>query len=171
MPSLAASTRNTLGRGLLTLFSAGLDPATGTAPQTYGQMQGEPPKKSNFWLYLLGGCGCSVVLVIACCGGFTYFGYTKGMEFLATALRQEVADNPAVKDNLGEISSLKANVIESAKEKQDRGGINNWLVFDAVGTKGSGKFITETPAGGGQGGKPFSHIELRMSDGKTIDVK
>ena len=170
MPQIAPSIRTATARDLLTLFSAGFQPATGPAPQTYGQMQAEPPRKSNFWVWLLGGCGCSAILLVACCGGFTWFGYTKGQEMLGEVLKQEVADNVDVKENLGDITSIKANFMESATEKQKRGGTNNWLVFDAEGTKGSGKFITETPPGGA-GGKPFSHIELRTSDGKTIDIK
>jgi hypothetical protein len=129
-----------------------------------------PPQKSRGWVWLLGGCGCSVVLLLLCCGGLGYWGYTKGEAGLTTLVRQEVEDNDDVKEHLGEITSLKTDFIESASEKQTRGGSSSWLVFHAVGTKGSGDFITEmsgTPKNGGT----FTSIELRLKDGKKIQIK
>jgi hypothetical protein len=141
------------------------------APAGYGQGPfAPPPQKSRFWTWLLGGCGCSAVLLLLCCGGFAYWGYTVGQQGLATLIRQEVADNAEVKEHLGEINSLSTDFIESAQEKQNRGGNSNWLVFHAEGTKGKGKFIGEL-SGQPKAGGTFTSIELRLPDGKTIPIK
>src|SRR5262245_46225841 len=130
MPSIAASTRTTLGRGLLTLFSAGFDPSGGgAAPGTYGQMPAAPPpQKSKFWLYLLGGCGCGVILLVACCGGLPFAGLYFSNKVVAQALRQEVEGNAQVQEHLGEIQSLNMNIMETGAEKSKRGGTANWVV-------------------------------------------
>ena len=129
-----------------------------------------PPPKSRFWMWLLGGCGCSVVLALLCCGGFAYWGYSVGEKGLTTLVRQEIADNAEVKQHLGEINSLTTDFIESAQEKQSRGGTSNWLVFHAEGTKVKGKFIGELAGQPKQGGT-FTTLELRLPDGKTIPIK
>lgn len=92
------------------------------------------------------------------------------MGALGDLVKKEVADNADVKDNLGEITSITMNIMETGSEQKARGGGNNVMVFDAEGTEGDGKFIVET-AGGGEGGSPFSKIELRLEDGKTIQIK
>ncbi len=84
-------------------------------------------------------------------------------------LREEVADNADVKENLGEIESLTADFMASSQEQKTRGG-GNWLVMDAEGSKGNGTFIVETVPGG-QGNNAFKHIELRTEEGKTFQIK
>jgi len=121
-------------------------------------------------VWLLGGCGCSAVLLVLCCGGLTYFGVAKGLGAAGELLKKEVADNADVKENLGEINSISMNLMQTAEEKQKRNDNSNWIVFDASGTEGDGKFIAEMPPGG-QGGSPFGKIELRTEDGKTIQIK
>jgi hypothetical protein len=155
------------------MFSAGFgnDPASAPNPFSTTPVFPPPPSKpSRWWLWLLGGLGCGGLLLILCCGVFGYFGVRASTEILAQALRQEVANNDAVKEHLGEISSLQTNLAESGQEKRTRGGASNWIVLDAVGTKGNGKFIVEaspTP----QQGNLFSKIELKLSDGQTVPIK
>jgi hypothetical protein len=119
---------------------------------------------------LLGGCGCSAVLLVLCCGGLAYFGVTKGLGAAGELLKKEVADNADVKEQLGEITSISMNIMETGQEKQKRNDTSNWIVFDAEGTEGSGKFIAEMPPGGSNG-SPFGKIELRTEEGKTFQIK
>src|SRR5690349_3112555 len=96
MPLTASSTCTTLGRELLTLFSAGFPPSGG-APGTYTEVPvAPPPKKSNFWLWLLGGVGCAVLLCVGCCGGMPFFGLYFGNKVIAEALKREVQGDPQV---------------------------------------------------------------------------
>jgi len=133
-----------------------------------------PPKKSSWWMWLLGGCGCSVVLLVLCCGGVSYWGATKGGQFLGKvlqeALQEEIAGNADVEEHLGEINSLTVNFVESGQEKSARGSSENVLVMDAVGTKGNGKFIVESPVTPKEGSK-FSKIDLKLPDGTIKNIK
>lgn len=170
IPHFAAQPAALSSHDLLTFFSSGFASGGPTAPGGYAEVTPPPPQKSNIWLWILGGCGCSVVLLLVCCGGFSWWGFSTGTQFLANTLRQEIAGNADVEENLGEVNSLTTNFTESAREKQARGGTTNWLVFDAVGTKSSGKFIVEqSPVP--QQGNFFSKIELRLPDGKTVQIK
>jgi len=129
-----------------------------------------PPRKSNWWVWLLGGCGCSAVLLVLCCGGLTYFGVSKGLGAAGEQLKKQVADNADVKEQLGEIESISMNLMETGQEKQKHNDNSNWLVFDAKGSEGDGKFIAEMPPGGSNG-SPFGKIELRTEEGKTFQIK
>jgi hypothetical protein len=149
-----------------TPLGGGPAPAGAFAQQPYAP----PPRKSNWWVWLLGGCGCSAVLLVLCCGGFSYWGFSKATGVIGDQLKKEVADNADVKENLGEIQSISMNLMETAEEKKNRNDTSNWMVFDATGSEGDGKFIAEMPPGG-QGGSPFGKIELRTEDGKTIQIK
>jgi hypothetical protein len=144
---------------------------TGFGPPTGQPPFAPPPQKKSWWVWLLGGCGCSVVLLLLCCGGLTYFGVSKGMGALGELVKAEVADDEDVQENLGELTSVSMNIMETANEQKARGGESNLIVFDAKGTKGNGQFIVETPKGGqGQGG-PFSSIELKLPDGTLKKIK
>jgi hypothetical protein len=129
-----------------------------------------PPQKSRWWIWLLGGCGCSVVLLLLCCGGFTWWGITYSSNLVAGQLQHQLEGNEDVERTLGEIQSLNANLVESGEEKRKRGGANNWVVMDAVGTKGKGKFIVETPLRPDPQ-KAFETIELRLEDGTVIQIR
>lgn len=129
-----------------------------------------PPKPSRFWLWLLGGLGCAGVLLLLCCGGMTWFGYSFGTQVLAEALKQEVAGNAVVEEHLGEIRQIKANLMESGSEKRARNSSGNVIVMDAEGAKGNGKFIVESSPSPTPGNF-FTKIELRLPDGKTVQIK
>ena len=161
-----------LAAGSLSFFSADFGTG-GASPGGYAAgpfAQPPTPKPSRWWLWLLIILGGGGLLCAGCCGGFTWFGFSASTKILAQALKQEVADNADVKENLGEITSINMNIMESGREKQKRGGTSNWIAMDAEGTKGKGTFIVESsPAP--QPGNFFSKIELRLPDGKTIPIK
>ncbi len=151
-----------------TPLPGGPAPVGGPAPAAFGQPPyAPPPRKSNWWVWLLGGCGCSAVLLVLCCGGVTYFGVSKGLGAAGEMLKKEVADNADVKEQLGEITSISMNLMETAQEKQKHNDASNWLVFDAKGTEGDGKFIAEMPPGS----QEFTKIELQTEEGKTFQIK
>jgi len=133
-------------------------------------LQPPPRKSSSIWLWLLGGLGCGGVLSLLCSGGVTWFGISFSTKLLADALKAEVADNPVVEEHLGEIVEIKANLMESGSEKRARNSSNNVVVMDAEGSKGNGKFIVESSTSPTPGNL-FTKIELRLPDGKTVQIK
>jgi len=139
------------------------------AQPTYGQPNVPPPQKSKWWMWLLGGCGCSSILLVLCCGGVTYFGVSKGMGALGELVKKEVEDNEDIKANLGDDLSVTMNIMETASEQKARGGESNLIVFDAKGTEGEGQLIVQTSKDG-QGG-PFNSIELKLPDGTLKKIK
>src|SRR5687768_12173183 len=94
-----------------------------------------PPQKSKRWPWLLGGCGCIAALLALCCGGVTWWVITYSNNVVAENLEAQLAGNENIERALGEIVSLKANLVDSGDEAQKRGGPNHWVVMDAVGTK------------------------------------
>ena len=129
-----------------------------------------PAKKSNLWLWILLGVGGGAAALVICCGGGTYWAISASSRMVGDALRQEVRGNPIVEERLGEIASLEANLVESGEETQKRGGSNNWVVMDAKGSKGNGKFIIQSSPSP-QPGNMFTSIELRMPSGETFTIK
>ena len=132
-------------------------------------LQSPQRKPSRWWLWLLGGLGCSGVLLLLCCGGLTYFGVSKGLGALADMVKNEVADNDDVKENLGELTSVTMNLMGTSNEQKARGNSSNLIVFDAEGTEGKGQFVVETSQGGQ--GSPFNSIELKLPDGTIKKIK
>jgi hypothetical protein len=163
---------------LIFFFSGGVqDPRFGQeGTNPYALQQGgafgstPPPKKSNFWLWLLGGLGLATVLVCGCCGGLSWWGISAGNNLITRVLREEVRDSPVVAEHLGEITSLNTNLVESGEAKRARGGTKNVLVIDAEGTKGTGKFIVEQSPSPQQGNF-FDRIDLRLPNGEEISIK
>lgn len=169
---------STLATWLLAFSSGyGQDPGFGPAatnpyaPQSGGPFgQTPPPKRSNIWLWVLGGVGIATLLVCGCCGGLSWWGVSASGQVITQFLREEVRDSPIVAEHLGEITTLNMNLVESGKMKRERGGTNNVLVIDAEGTKGSGKFIAEQSPSP-QPGRFFDRIDLRLPSGEEISIK
>lgn len=149
----------------------------GPTPGGYAEAPfGQPPpqKSSRWWVWILGGCGCSTLLLILCCGGIGYWTVAKGGKLVGGAIKEqlekEIAGNDDVAEHLGDIQSLSMDFIESGKETQSRGGGANWLVLNAEGEKGNGTFVVQ-PNDDPKAGEKFNKIELRLPDGKTIQIK
>jgi hypothetical protein len=134
-------------------------------------MMAPPPKKSNWWVWLLGGLGIAGVLFVGCCGGMIFWGMSQANAVIGDALKQEVAGHPAVEQHLGNIESLSTNYQQTGEETQKRGSGVNVLVIDAKGSNGNkAKFIAEqspSPAPG----NIFQKIDLRLESGEEISIK
>lgn len=136
----------------------------------YGE---QPPQKSSnrgCWI------GCGVVALIGlliCCGGIAYFG-VKGPAFLANAVNEAMADQvrgqlavePNVQAQIGEIQSLEfdfTKTIENA-QKASESGQEPKMAFRIQGTKGSGVVLIENDPSG-PGGAGIKSGTLVMDDG------
>jgi hypothetical protein len=151
----------------------GFGPQAGGSPNPYANTFGPqqpPPKKSNLWLWILGGLGIGTVLLIACCGGLSYMAVNFSNKVVTEALRNDLSGNPVVDEHLGEIQSLNTNLMESGAEKQRRNTSVNILVIDAEGSKGTGKFVVEQSPNP-QPGNFFQKIDLRLPSGVEVSIK
>jgi hypothetical protein len=133
---------------------------------TFGPQQ-PPPKKSNIWLWLLGGFGLAGVLFCGCCGGFFYFGLSQ----VNNAMQQEVAGHPDIAKHLGEIQSMSMNVIATGEETDKRGDGVSVLVYDVKGSNGKKGQLLGAQARNPQPGDFFQQIDLKLPSGEVISIK
>ncbi len=119
-------------------------------PGGYGQTPFAPPsqQKSRWWMYLLGGCGCSGVLLLLCCGGGRLLrnhqgrpdGWRRCQRTVGSRNRRQT---PMSKSTWAKSSRSTWISWPRGKKRRNRGGNGNWLVLKAKGEKGDGTFIVQ----------------------------
>jgi hypothetical protein len=136
-------------------------------PASYGTFgpQTPSPRKSNWWIWLIAGLGLGGLLICGCCGGVMMF----GLSAASGALEDEVADHPAIQQNIGEIQSLSMNLTATGEEQQ-KGSGKNVIVYDVKGSAASGQLIAEQSRNP-QPGNMFDKIDLRLESGEVISIK
>jgi hypothetical protein len=120
----------------------------------------QPRKKSKVIWIVLGTLLLGGVVVCACCGGFVCLGFG----VMSTQIANDLRDNPAMRQHVGEIQSFKCNIIASAAEEDE-----DTFVFDVVGDKGTGT-VTVKSMTDADGNEEIIWARLRTSDGSTIDL-
>jgi hypothetical protein len=93
-----------------------------------------------------------------------------GLSAASGALEDEVADHPAIQQNIGEIQSLSMNLTATGEETQKRGSGKNVMVYDVKGSAASGQLIAEQSRNP-QPGNMFDKIDLRLDSGEVISIK
>ena len=155
------------------LLSQGFGPSSGDPLNPYASMGGAgmtpPPKRSSPWPWILGIGGGFLLAGLLCCGcfgGFIWFGVGQMTEMV----KQQISDDPVVREHLGEVQSVTTNMMAIGEEQQKNPPApgQNVLVFDVVGTKGSGQLVgTQLPAPGP--GRFLTNMKLRK-DGKEYPL-
>ena len=128
--------------------------------------QTPPPRRSNWWIWLVGGLGLGGLLVCGCCGGVMMF----GLSTMSSSMEDEVAGDPAIQQHIGEIRSMNLNLAATGEEAQKRANGKNIMVYDVKGTAGDGQLIGEQ-ARNPQPGYVFDKIDLRLKSGEVISIK
>jgi hypothetical protein len=134
------------------------DPAFGTPP---------PKKKSSAMMWVLIVLGSFMGLGLVCCGG-CYFMGRAAINAGSAQIAKELENSPAVQEHLGANLKMSMNFVETANEQQKQGN-DKIIVFDASGSKGSGKIIGVTSQGGGA--QALESATLRMPNGQEHMVK
>jgi hypothetical protein len=137
------------------------DPAFGAPP---------PKKKSSATMWIIIAIlGVFVGLPLVCCGGCFLMGKA-AINAGSAQIAKELENSPAIQEHLGANLTMSMNFIETANEQQKQGGNDKIIVFDASGSKGSGKIIGTTSQGGQQG-QTLESATLRMPNGQEFKVK
>ncbi len=126
--------------------------------------QPPPPKKSNKTLFIiLGIVGVVAVLAgVCCCGGPGILFYF-GMGVLDEAMATELRGNATFRQHLGELESCKVNLIKTGEIGED--GV---IVFDVVGSQGSGTVTARIQEGGGT--QVIQQATLNLPSGEEIEL-
>ena len=112
-------------------------------------------------LAILGGLGA--VTFLACCGGclaLAYFGKSVAERELTDQLR----DNPALQEHIGDIEQLSYNFIATAAIEDD-----DVEVYDVQGTKGKGE-ITMKTSSLMDAEDEIIWARLRLDSGETVEL-
>jgi len=129
-----------------------------------------PPRKSNAWIWILGIVGVLGLAMVVCCGVGTYFAYSAGVNMMAQMIKEEIKDDPQVKEHIGEIQDMPLNLMKSSEETQKRGTGDNILIFDVKGSTGNGEVIVHQSKQP-QPGETFKKIDLRLDSGEEISLR
>jgi len=122
-------------------------------------------KKSNKTCMILGIIGGVILAGVLCCGGFSYFGWNAAMGVLEDAVKVELAANPVAQQHLGDITSVDVNLTKTGETNKP-----GFLVFDVVGTKGSGQVSVRQNPGDEAHPLTTEDGELRMSNGDVFSL-
>jgi hypothetical protein len=145
-------------------------PNYGQAP--YGQQQpylpsGVPPydpqpnKSSGWWLWVLLGVGG---LLFLCCGGGVIGVGVFGMNIVAADVKEQVRDNPKLREHIGEIQTFTFDWVASAA-KDD----GETFVYNVKGDKGSGT-LTVKQVQDDDWNEVVEEASLRLPDGTTVQI-
>ena len=130
----------------------GYDPSGG---ERFGS---EPPRRSNVWLWVIGGVlAVGLLGVLACCGSI-FFAFQFGSGMLADQLQGELQGNPVIREHIGDVESAQMNLTATAQEAQEAEA-NDVLVFDVEGSIGKGRVTAS------QRGDRLRPRELILPDG------
>ena len=134
-------------------------------PSPYGYFPQPPPpppqRSGRRVICILVGIGALLVVLI-CAGvvGLAFF----GMNVIETEVRNQVRDDPALVEHIGQIEDFDADLTESgAIDDEDT------FVYRVKGTKGSG-LLTVRHITDDNGDEVVEWAKLRLPDGKEIEL-
>lgn len=132
-----------------------------------GSPQQQPPRKRSPWLIVLiillvvGGGGIAI-----CCGG-GYFAMQKGLDVFAESVKEDLRNDPVIRQQLGEVQSVEMDFSASAQASQ---GDQQVMVFDVEGTKGSGRVRGEVMKSDPNQVR-LENARLELPDGSTHELE
>ncbi len=129
---------------------------------SFGERQPSRKAGSSACLPWALGCGgVGLIVMLVCCGGVGVF----GVNLMSTEAELALRDNAQIREHLGELSSVRVNLLKSVSQEGD----DVW-VYDLTGAKGNGE-LTTLQTTDDNGDEVFHSAKLRLSDGKTVDIE
>ncbi|MEM8668256.1 MAG: hypothetical protein AAGG48_12135 [Planctomycetota bacterium] len=115
------------------------------------------------------GCGIvSGIFLLVCCGG-GYWGYKFVTEQFGLLVKDQVAGNPVIQEQLGDVESVTFDFRATSTETQkaNEQGNPGVLVFNVEGSKANGQLLVDQ----GPGNEPdFDSMTLVTEDGTRIPI-
>lgn len=145
------------------------NPNPPTTPTSYAQddFNQQPPRRSGNRL-LIGCLIAGVVGALVCCGGM-FAMYRFGTTMMGEVIRDEIRDSPTIVEHIGDIESLQMNIGATSEEVQNApAGQGSPLVFDIVGSKGSGQVVVMQS---GAAGTIVDSAILVLPDGERLPIE
>lgn len=136
------------------------------SPSPYGEPQSPPPQAQRTgrptWVWLLlGGGGLSLLL---CCGIGTFALMALGANVMEVEVRDQLRDNPKLREHLGEIQSFETDVAGSMADPD-----GDTFRYQVRGTLGQGE-LTVRQVTGKDDKEVVEEATLRLSDGTTVEI-
>ncbi|MFK8113312.1 MAG: cytochrome c oxidase assembly factor Coa1 family protein [Rubripirellula sp.] len=137
-------------------------------PNSPGASQQQPPQKKGGKGCLIG-CGIAGILgVLVCCGGGVFMAQF-GVGMYAEIVQDQLADDPVMVENIGEIESITHSWSGTIAAAQEAEGGDSPLSFDVQGSKGSGQLrVVQDKSGDGTG---IKSAVLILEDGTRIPLE
>jgi hypothetical protein len=130
----------------------------------------QPPRRSSSpWPWILGIGGGFLLAGLLCCGCIGVFGYI-GWNQTNLWVKQQIEDDPVIREHIGEVQSVSMNVFAAATEMQANPPPpgETLQAFDVKGTKGSGVVVgAQLPALGP--GRVLKNMKLKK-DGQDYPL-
>lgn len=118
------------------------------------------PSASRVWMWIVLGGGLFVALL--CCGGVGLV--VVGVNMLEVEVKNELRDNPKLREHIGEIESLDTDFVESMALEDDE-----TYRYRVRGTKGAGE-LTVKQHTDADGNEVIDEARLRLSDGTQVQI-
>ncbi|MCH5377557.1 MAG: hypothetical protein JJ992_26670 [Planctomycetes bacterium] len=107
--------------------------------------------------------GAGLMLLLCCGGGALVVRF--GMQIITTQVEDQLADNPVLKEHIGEIEAFDLDWSRSFADEDD-----DTFVYQVRGTKGEGR-VTVKHITDDSGDQEIVSASLRLSSGETFDLK
>lgn len=129
----------------------------------FGDQPAQPPrKKSSAGKIILILAGVGGVFLLLCCGGIGAMSWF-GLSQVGNVVAQQVQDDPAIQEHIGEIQSSSFNMMATG-ELAEETGEQGVIVLDVTGSKGSGKLRARME------GENVTQATLVLPDGQEFEL-
>jgi len=123
----------------------------------------QPSRRSKsgclLWAILL---GAGLMLLLCCGGGALIMRF--GMQIITTQVEDQLADNPILREHIGEIESFELDWTRSFADEDD-----DTFIYQVRGSKGEGR-VTVKHITDDDGNEEILEAELRLSSGEVVDL-
>ena len=133
--------------------------------QSFGPYESatQPSRRSSggcvIWAILL---GAGLMLLLCCGGGALIMRF--GMQIITTQVEDQLADNPILREHVGEIESFELDWTRSFADEDD-----DTFIYQVRGSKGEGR-VTVKHITDDDGNEEILEAELRLSSGEVVDL-